>query len=57
MLEADHLANFEIQNALVDISKYGADKIKGNFSAGAWKDVSAGNGRCTPLRSTAARWR
>ena len=43
MLEADHLTTYEIQNALVDISKYGAEKVKGNFSAGAWKDVSAGN--------------
>jgi multiple sugar transport system substrate-binding protein len=43
MLEADHLTNFEIQNALVDISKYGANKVKGNFSEGAWKDVSSGS--------------
>lgn len=43
MLEADHLSSYEIQNALVDISKYGADKVKGNFSAGAWKDVSQGS--------------
>jgi multiple sugar transport system substrate-binding protein len=43
MLEADHLTGFEIQKALVDISKYGADKVKSNFSAGAWKDVSQGS--------------
>ena len=43
MLEADHLSGYEIQNALVDISKYGADKVKANFSAGAWKDVSQGS--------------
>ncbi len=43
MLEADHLSSYEIQNALVDISKYGADKVKDNFSAGAWKDVSQGD--------------
>ncbi|WP_394771016.1 extracellular solute-binding protein [Lacisediminihabitans sp.] len=43
MLEADHLAGYEIQNALVDISKLGADKVKSNFSAGAWKDVSQGS--------------
>src|ERR1700712_4685978 len=42
MLEADHLSSYEIQGALVDISKLGADKVKGNFSAGAWKDVSQG---------------
>ena len=43
MLEADHLTTYEIQKALVDISKLGADKVKGNFSAGAWKDVSQGS--------------
>lgn len=43
MLEADHLSSYEIQNALVDISKYGADSVKANFSAGAWKDVSQGS--------------
>jgi multiple sugar transport system substrate-binding protein len=44
MLEADHLATYEIQGALVDISKLGADKVKSNFSAGAWNDVSGANG-------------
>jgi multiple sugar transport system substrate-binding protein len=44
MLEADHLATYEIQGALVDISKYGADKVKSNFSAGAWNDVSGADG-------------
>jgi multiple sugar transport system substrate-binding protein len=43
MLEADHLANYVIQGALVDISKYGANKVKKNFSEGAWKDVSVGD--------------
>nr|WP_194241632.1 extracellular solute-binding protein [Galbitalea soli] len=43
MLEADHLTAYEIQGALVDISKYGADSVKSNFSAGAWKDVSQGS--------------
>ena len=43
MLEADHLANYQIQGALVDISKYGANSVKKNFSAGAWKDVSVGD--------------
>jgi len=42
MLEADHLANYQIQGALVDISKYGANSVKKNFSEGAWKDVSVG---------------
>jgi multiple sugar transport system substrate-binding protein len=44
MLEADHLATYEIQGALVDISKLGADKVKSNFSEGAWNDVSGANG-------------
>lgn len=43
MLEADHLNTYAIQNALVDISGLGWDKVKGNFSAGAIKDVSAGD--------------
>jgi multiple sugar transport system substrate-binding protein len=43
MLEADHLASYEIQNALVDISQYGANDVKKNFSEGAWKDVSQGD--------------
>src|SRR5205085_12670207 len=40
MLEADQLTGFELQNALVDLSKYGAADVKKNFSAGSWKDVS-----------------
>jgi len=43
MLEADHIANYQIQGALVDMSKYGANSVKKNFSAGAWKDVSVGD--------------
>ncbi|MGN6324326.1 ABC transporter substrate-binding protein [Pseudolysinimonas sp.] len=43
MLEADHLSNYVIQDALVDISKYGANNVKKNFSEGAWKDVSVGD--------------
>jgi multiple sugar transport system substrate-binding protein len=43
MLEADQLPGFEIQNSLVDLSKYGANSVKGNFSEGAWKDVSQGS--------------
>ncbi|WP_407344881.1 extracellular solute-binding protein [Pengzhenrongella phosphoraccumulans] len=43
MLEADQLTGFEIQKALVDLSEYGANDVKANFSAGAWKDVSQGD--------------
>ncbi|HEY5222612.1 MAG TPA: extracellular solute-binding protein [Microbacteriaceae bacterium] len=42
MLEADHLTSYEIQGALVDLTKYGINKDKQNFSAGAWTDVSSG---------------
>ena len=34
----------QIQDALVDLSAYGANDVKGNFSEGAWKDVSSGDG-------------
>ncbi|MEV4346789.1 extracellular solute-binding protein [Actinoplanes sp. NPDC049596] len=43
MLEADQLVGFEIQDALVDLVPYGANDVKKNFSAGAWKDVSQGD--------------
>jgi len=42
MLEADQLTGFEIQKALVDLSPFGANDVKKNFSDGAWKDVSQG---------------
>ena len=43
MLEADRIPTFVVQNALVDISDYGYEDVKGNFSEGAWKDVSVGD--------------
>ncbi|NYI40091.1 ABC transporter substrate-binding protein [Demequina lutea] len=43
MLEADRIANYVVQKALVDIKSYGYDAVKDNFSAGAWKDVSVGD--------------
>ena len=43
MLEADQLTGFEIQKALVDLSNYGGNNVKKNFSSGAWNDVSQGN--------------
>jgi multiple sugar transport system substrate-binding protein len=42
MLEADQLVGFEIQGALTDLAPLGANDVKANFSAGAWKDVSQG---------------
>lgn len=43
MLEMDRIPNFQIQNAIVDIKKYGFDAVKGNYGPGAWKDVSVGD--------------
>jgi len=43
MLEADRIPNYVVQNALVDIKEFGYDDVKGNFSEGAWKDVSVGD--------------
>ncbi|MGD8169495.1 ABC transporter substrate-binding protein [Herbiconiux sp. P16] len=43
MLEAEVLPGFEIQDSLVDLSQYGSDDVKANFSEGAWKDVSSGD--------------
>jgi multiple sugar transport system substrate-binding protein len=43
MLEADRIPNYVVQKALVDISNEGYNKVKDNFSAGAWKDVSVGS--------------
>ena len=44
MVEADRIAVYQIQDALVDISGLGYDDVKDNFSEGAWKDVSVGDG-------------
>jgi multiple sugar transport system substrate-binding protein len=43
MLEADRIPNYVVQNALVDISDFGYEDVKDNFSEGAWKDVSVGD--------------
>ena len=42
MLESDRIPSYSIQNALVDLTPYGASEVQGNFSEGAWKDVSQG---------------
>jgi multiple sugar transport system substrate-binding protein len=44
MLEADRIPTFQVQHALVDLSNLGYNDVKANFSDGAWKDVSVGNG-------------
>uniref|UniRef100_S0DEM1 Putative ATPbinding transport protein n=1 Tax=termite gut metagenome TaxID=433724 RepID=S0DEM1_9ZZZZ len=44
MVEADRIAVFQAQDALVDLSDLGYEDVKDNFSEGAWKDVSVGGG-------------
>lgn len=43
MLEAEVLSSFSIRDALVDLSEYGAADVKGDYTDGAWKDVSSGS--------------
>ncbi|MBN9155680.1 MAG: extracellular solute-binding protein [Microbacterium sp.] len=43
MVEADRIPTFQVQKALVDISKYGYEDVKDDYSEGAWKDVSVGD--------------
>ena len=42
MLEAEVLASFTIRNALVDLVPYGAGDVQGDYTEGAWSDVSSG---------------
>ena len=44
MVEADRIASFQAQGALVDLKDLGYEDVKDNFSDGAWKDVSVGDG-------------
>ncbi|MFH8251369.1 ABC transporter substrate-binding protein [Microbacterium sp. B2969] len=44
MVEADRIAPFQVQDALVDLKDLGYQDVKDNFSDGAWKDVSVGDG-------------
>jgi multiple sugar transport system substrate-binding protein len=44
MVEADRIPTFQIQEALVDIREYGYDEVEADYSEGAWKDVSVGDG-------------
>ncbi|WP_127792695.1 ABC transporter substrate-binding protein [Agromyces sp. LHK192] len=43
MLESEVLSSFSIRDALVDLSEYGAADVEGDYTAGAWKDVSSGD--------------
>lgn len=42
-LEAERIAGFVIQDALVNLSDYGVETIEDSFNPGAWKDVSMGD--------------
>ncbi|WP_194410336.1 ABC transporter substrate-binding protein [Microbacterium cremeum] len=44
MVEADRIATFQAQDALVELNDLGYEDVKDNFSEGAWKDVSVGDG-------------
>ncbi|MDQ7879224.1 extracellular solute-binding protein [Microbacterium sp. QXD-8] len=44
MVEADRIATFQAQDALVELNDLGYEDVKDNFSDGAWKDVSVGDG-------------
>jgi multiple sugar transport system substrate-binding protein len=43
MLETEVLTSFEIKGALVDLTKYGANDVKKDFSAGTLNDISSGS--------------
>ncbi|MCI1642793.1 MAG: extracellular solute-binding protein [Actinomyces sp.] len=43
MLEYEVLPTFIMQNALEDISGYGANDVAGKYTEGAWKDVTNGD--------------
>lgn len=43
MIEADRIPTFQVQEAIVDISDFGYEDVKDNYSDGAWKDVSVGD--------------
>ena len=43
MLESEVLSSFSIRDALVDLTEFGADDVKGDYTEGAWKDVSSGD--------------
>ncbi|KGM11777.1 ABC transporter substrate-binding protein [Cellulomonas carbonis] len=43
MLEAEVLSTFTIRDGLVDLSEYGAGELEGEFTEGAWSDVTNGD--------------
>lgn len=43
MLEAEVISSFSIREALVDLAPYGAADVQGDYTEGAWKDVTSGD--------------
>ncbi|MGI9822701.1 ABC transporter substrate-binding protein [Agromyces sp. Marseille-Q5079] len=43
MLESEVLSSFSIRDGLVDLTEFGANDVKGDYTEGAWKDVSSGD--------------
>ena len=43
MLEAEVISSFAIREALVDLTEFGANEVKDDYTEGAWKDVSSGD--------------
>lgn len=44
MLESEVVPSYIADGSIINISKYGADKVKNNYSDGAWSDVSQDGG-------------
>ena len=44
MLENEVLSSFIIRESLVDLTGYGVNDVKGDYTEGSWKDVSSGDG-------------
>ncbi|TFC03788.1 ABC transporter substrate-binding protein [Cryobacterium mannosilyticum] len=43
MLESEVLSSFTIRKALVDLTEFGANDVKANYTDGSWKDASSGD--------------
>ncbi|WP_022889543.1 ABC transporter substrate-binding protein [Agromyces italicus] len=42
-LESEVISSFSIRDGLVDLADYGASDVQGDYTEGAWKDVSSGD--------------
>jgi multiple sugar transport system substrate-binding protein len=43
MLEAEVLSSFSIRDSLVDLTEHGAADVEGDYTEGAWSDVTSGD--------------